>query len=314
MAVALTFFLGACVFLYPTVSNYFAQKNSSRVSDEYTTAVTLYDQEMLARERQKAIEYNEALLGDPVRDPFLEGSGMALPMNYLEVLNVGGTMCTIEIPKIQVKLPVSHGTSRAVLESGVGHVQETALPVGGQGCHSVLTAHTGHASAKLFTDLINLKRGDMFVIYVLSDILYYMVDDVSVIEPEEISMLEPIAGLDCVTLVTCTPYGVNSHRLLVRGVRTEYTPQAQRLLQPEITLYDRLKPYLPIIVVALFFALLLAILLIDTKARKIRRPLLAAAPRDEKEQNEKPPERQRTIEELIDEFEEDSIEEPIDDD
>jgi len=290
--VALIFIVGAGVFLFPTVSNYFAEKNCSRISDEYESAVYKLNEDILVREKQRATEYNEALLGDPVRDPFLEGSGMALPPDYLDVLNVSGAMATIEIPKIQVKLPIYHGTSKAVLDAGVGHVQQTALPIGGVGSHSVLTAHTGHSRAMLFTDLDKLVLGDIFIIYVLTETLYYEVDDITVIVPDEISMLEPIEGKDCITLVTCTPYGVNSHRLLVRGVRTQGGAAPQETgVQTGMRLKDKLRPYIPLAVVPLLVLLMAAVYFLDDFLRKAKkRKLLAASAPDDNEDEAAPAE------------------------
>ena len=253
MIVALMFMLGASIFLYPTVSNYLHEKNSSKITGEYAETVSRLDDETMMREMQKAVVYNEALAGDPVRDPFVAGSGMALPSNYLEVLNIDGIMCTIEIPKIHVDLPVYHGTSEAVLEKAVGHIKETALPIGGVGNHPVLTGHTGVAGAKLFTDLIKVKRGDIFIIRVLKETLYYEVDDISVILPEKISQLNPIEDKDCVTLVTCTPYGVNTHRLLVRGVRIEPSAnEVAELMNTQRSLWNIIWEYKAVFIVVLF--------------------------------------------------------------
>jgi len=258
--VALMFFGGASIFLYPTVSNYFAEKNSSKKADEYSHQVMLLDEETAERELRKAIEYNEALAGDPVRDPFIEGSGMALPTNYLDVLNIGGTMCTIEIPKIHVKLPVLHGTSTEVLERAAGHIRQTAVPIGGVGNHPVITGHTGLSEAKLFTDLINLAEGDIFIIHVLRQTLYYEVYDVSVVLPEDISVLEPIENMDCVTLVTCTPYGVNSYRLLVRGIRAEKPAEEiiRELENAKRTLSEIIIEYSAVFIVILIIILITA--------------------------------------------------------
>ena len=225
LIIALIFIIvGGCIFLYPNVSNYFAEKNQTEAIREYSEAVSNFDQEKIDEELQKAQTYNENLSGEPVHDPFVEGSGYAMPKNYKEVLNIAedGVMAYVEIPKISVYLPIYHGTSSEVLEKGVGHIESTSLPIGGISTHSVLTGHTGLPSAELFTRLDELVEGDIFYIHILNEVLTYKVYEIKVILPDEISELQITSGKDYVTLVTCTPYGVNSHRLLVKAERTEY--------------------------------------------------------------------------------------------
>ncbi len=215
---------GFCIFAYPNVSNYFAEKNQVQMIREYEEMVVQVDEEMLSEEWQKAQTYNENLSGEPVHDPFVAGSGYALPDNYTDVLNISGNgvMAYIQIPKISVNLPIYHGTSTEVLEKGVGHIQSTSVPIGGTSTHCVLTGHTGLPSAELFTRLDELDVGDIFYIHVLNDILTYKIYEIKVILPDKIDELQVTSGRDLVTLVTCTPYGVNSHRLLVKAERTEY--------------------------------------------------------------------------------------------
>lgn len=143
VVILLLLFAGAALFLYPAVSSYLAQRHQIRAVAEYDASVQAAMQERLAEEWEKAQEYNESLAGEPVHDPFLEGSGMALPQNYREVLRVFDTMGAVEIPKIGVNLPIYHGTDAQTLEKGVGHLRQTALPIGGAGTHAVLTGHTG---------------------------------------------------------------------------------------------------------------------------------------------------------------------------
>ncbi|MCL2432996.1 MAG: class C sortase [Clostridia bacterium] len=266
--VALMFLGGALVFLYPTISNYLASINSSRISNDYMEAAALLDAKAIAWEKQKAIEYNEALLGDPVRDPFVDGSGMALPQNYLDVLNIDGIMCTVEVPKVHIKLPVLHGTSKEVLDTAVGHIRQSAVPIGGIGNHPLLTGHTGLSNVKLFTDLVKVEKDDIFIIRVLQDTLYYKVDEISIILPDEISKLEPIKDKDCVTLITCTPYAVNSHRLLVRGVRAEPTEEELADLHRKPSLWMWIRDNSALIVVLMCVLLLSVALLIYKKARR----------------------------------------------
>ena len=216
--------LGVGIFLYPSISNYLAEKNHIDIIRNYDDFIVKIDEEKINEEKEKAKIYNENLSGDPVHDPFVIGSGYALPENYKEVLNVGddGVMGYVEIPKISVYLPIYHGTSDDVLEKGVGHIQNTSVPIGGKSAHSVLTGHTGLPNAELFTRLDELGIGDIFYIHVLDDVLTYKVFETKVILPDKIDELQILNGKDYITLVTCTPYGVNSHRLLVKAERVEY--------------------------------------------------------------------------------------------
>lgn len=225
----LLFLAGACVFFYPTVSNYLAEKNQMKVIENYEETLADTSEEDLSAEWAAAEAYNESLAGEPVHDPFVVGSGYALPDNYTDVLNVDGdgVMGYLEIPKIDVMLPIYHGTSEEVLAEGVGHIESTSLPIGGTTRHAVLSAHRGLPSAKLFTRLDELEVGDLFYIYVLDEVLAYEVDQIQTVLPDELDSLQAVEGEDLVTLVTCTPYGINTHRLLVRGTRTEYIPEEE---------------------------------------------------------------------------------------
>ena len=216
--------LGVGIFLYPSISNYLAEKNHIDIIRNYDNLIVKINEEKINEEKEKARIYNENLSGDPVHDPFVIGSGYALPENYKEVLNVSddGVMGYVEIPKISVYLSIYHGTSDEVLEKGVGHIQNTSVPIGGNSTHSILTGHTGLPNAELFTRLDELGIGDIFYIHVLDDVLTYKVFETKVILPDKIDELRILNGKDYVTLVKCTPYGVNSHRLLVKAERVEY--------------------------------------------------------------------------------------------
>ena len=218
------FLAGVGIFLYPTVSNWMAEHNQSEIIHSYQDKVSEFSGQQLAEEWEKAVVYNENLTGDPVHDPFVMGSGYVIPENYEETLNLNGdgVMCYLEIPKIGVNLPVYHGASEEVLEKGAGHLEATTLPIGGQGRHSVISAHRGLPSAELFTRLDEMEVGDVFYIHVLDQTLAYEVDQIETILPEELEKLAAEDGKDLVTLLTCTPYAVNTHRLLVRGSRIEY--------------------------------------------------------------------------------------------
>ena len=228
----LAFLLGLIIFVYPTLSDYIARRNVIQSANTYERNVTQLSKELTEQMWEDAWKYNDSLSGNPVPDPFIPGSGRVLPENYLKVLDVGeGIMGYIDIPSIKVYLPIRHGTSEKILEKGAGHIEQTSLPIGGTGNLSVLTAHTGFTGAEMFDRLVELKKDDTFMIHVLDETLTYEVDDIQVIRPDEIERLLPVAGEDYVTLVTCTPYGVNSHRLLVRGTRIENLPDIEKAVQ-----------------------------------------------------------------------------------
>lgn len=202
--------------------------NGSFLIDDYSQSVSEESSEEIEAMWKEAYEYNENLLGSPVKDPFIEGSGVTMPNNYSEILNVNGMMGSVKIPKISVDLPIYHTTKESVLKKGVGHLEGSTLPVGGEGTHAVLTRHTGLSNTKLFTDLDLLEEGDMFYLYILDDVLAYEIDEITVIDPEDTQKIKRVDGEDYVTLLTCTPYGVNSHRLLVRGKRVPYDPEVEK--------------------------------------------------------------------------------------
>ena len=172
-------------------------------------------------QRQAAEQYNAMLANATIS----EGGASAPPLAYTEQLTVGGVMCYVDIPKINVYLPVQHGTGAETLEKSVGHVVGTSLPVGGENTHAVLSAHSGMASSKLFSDIDQLTEGDIFYIHVLGNTLAYEVDGINTVVPTDTILLQIEEGKDLVTLVTCTPFGINTHRLLVRGHRVPYTPE-----------------------------------------------------------------------------------------
>lgn len=269
--------VGVGIFLYPTVSNYFATKNQTTAIRTYDEKIEQTNEEEMKAELEKAQEYNENLAGDPVHDPFVEGSGYALPENYTDVLNItdDGIMAYIEIPKISVYLPIYHGTSEEVLQKGVGHIESTSLPIGGTSTHSVLTGHTGLPSAELFTKIDELVVGDFFYIHVLDQLLTYVIYETKVILPDEIDELQITNGEDYITLVTCTPYGVNTHRLLVKAKRTdymEYTPIKEKEQSQNETKTTHKNYYLRgIIIGSIIFIIMLIILIIIIKKLRNKR-------------------------------------------
>ena len=214
----LGFLVGICVLLYPAFSNFWNSKTQSRAIVNYESVLEHLEPEDYSAIFQAAYDYNEALreVEFPLRD-YEQVPG------YYEALKIEGTSIIgyVKIDKIGVELPVYHGTSDEVLNRGVGHLEGSSLPVGGESTHCVMSAHRGLPSAKLFTDLDRLEMGDTFQITVLDRVLTYMVDQVKVITPREIDDLQIVEGKDYCTLFTCTPYGINTHRLLVRGIRIE---------------------------------------------------------------------------------------------
>ena len=207
--------------LYPLVGELLSEKYHSDIETVYTVAIEGTDKTELTAQRQAAEQYNNMLSGATIT----EGGASAPPLPYVEQLTVGGVMAYVDIPKINVYLPVQHGTDADTLEKSVGHVVGTSLPVGGISTHAVLSAHSGMASSKLFSDIDQLAEGDMFYIHVLGEVLAYEVDAINTVLPTDTRLLQIEDGKDCVTLVTCTPFGVNTHRLLVRGHRVPYTPE-----------------------------------------------------------------------------------------
>ena len=216
------FALAGALLIYPWISIIASTKYHSDVETVYANAIADTDNTELANQRRAAEEYNALLRGEAA---VCAGGASAPPMLYAGQLTVGGAMCTIDIPKIGVYLPVRHGTGAETLERAVGHVMGTSLPVGGAGTHAVLSAHSGMASAKLFSDIDQLVKGDVFYIHVLGEVLAYEVDRIATVLPGDTSLLQIEDGQDLVTLVTCTPFGVNTHRLLVRGHRVPYVAE-----------------------------------------------------------------------------------------
>lgn len=209
------------LLFYPLVGELLNEKYHSDVETTYTAVIADTDDAELTAQREAAEQYNAMLSGATIT----EGGASAPPLAYSDQLTVGGVMAYIDIPKINVYLPVQHGTDADTLENSVGHVVGTSLPVGGSSSHAVLSAHSGMASSKLFSDIDQLAEGDTFYIHVLGEVLAYKVDAIHTVLPTDTSLLQIEDGKDLVTLVTCTPFGVNTHRLLVRGHRIPYTPE-----------------------------------------------------------------------------------------
>lgn len=212
------FFIGLLTLFYPTLSNYYNEKIGSKTIYNYENIIDSYDFNKFKEIKDNAIKYNKDL--SKLSDPLIDYKEIK---NYKNILNVNdeGMMGYLSIDKIRVEIPIYHGTSNDTLNSFVGHVEGTSLPIGGNSTHSVLSAHRGLPSAKLFSDLDKLEVGDTFKIIVLDEVLTYKVDKISIVKPNNSKELMNVKDKDYVTLITCTPYGINTHRLLVRGVRVD---------------------------------------------------------------------------------------------
>ena len=230
--ILVTLFIGASLVMmfYPWISNFVNQHQADITVDNYKKKEKSLSEEQKEEMWKKAQMYNADLAKNQVEltDPFVESkSAIKSGLFYNNLLNIdkSGMMCYLEIPCINVNLPVFHGTAASTLERGIGHLEGSSLPVGGKSTHAVLTGHTGLNNAKLFTDLTEVKEGDLFFLHTLGKDLAYRVIEIEVVLPEETQDLLIRKGKDLVTLITCTPYGVNSHRLFVTGIRTKYTPE-----------------------------------------------------------------------------------------
>ncbi len=230
LVICIIFLAGLSLLLYPFVANQWNNYRQKQLISNYEQVVS--DKEAAEgidydAERKKAEEYNEALLPCVLPDSFALAESSGVDPVYMNTLNIAGDemMGSVEIPKINIKIPIYHTTEEEVLNKGAGHLEGSSLPVGGANTHAVISAHRGLPSASLFTDLDQMKVGDHFLLHVLDETLCYEVDKISVVKPEDTSALAVEDGQDLVTLLTCTPYGVNTERLLVRGHRVPYVEE-----------------------------------------------------------------------------------------
>ena len=260
----LIFLLGLSLLLYPAVSDYWNSKHQTRAIAVYSEEVSGLDKEQYQALWADAAAYNASLRERDNAYLLTEEQKAA----YEQLLNVSGLgiMGYIEIPSIDCSLPIYHGTEESVLQIAIGHLEWSSLPVGGESTHCVLSGHRGLPSAKLFTNLDKLQEGDVFLLRVLDEVLTYEVDQILIVEPQEIAALQITEGEDLCTLVTCTPYGINTHRLLVRGHRIENAPEA-RLVRVTADAVQ-IEPLLVAPIVALPMLLLLLILLLLPKRSK----------------------------------------------
>lgn len=224
IAAAAVFLAGLSVLLYPFISNKWNTYRQSRIMTVYEERVQTETESRFREEWEKAWKFNDDLLPMILPDSFAIAEAETEDEEYMSLLNVNGNdiMGIVEIPKISIKIPIYHTTNPEVLELGAGHLHGSSLPVGGESTHAVISAHRGLPSAALFTDLDQMEEGDHFLLHILDEILCYEVDQILIVEPQQTESLAVYKGMDYVTLLTCTPYGINSHRLLVRGHRVPY--------------------------------------------------------------------------------------------
>ena len=224
---AVLFLTALGLTLYPLISNYVNQKYASEIQTAYQEIIQQTDDSILQEAKQRAVSYNLAITPGTA-DAYSEESLSSAAEDYGNQLDIAGNgiIGYVEIPKIQVNLPIYHGTDAEVLDRGVGHLLGSSLPVGGKNTHTILSGHSGMASQKMFTDLEQLTQGDVFYLNVLGETLAYQVTEINTVLPYETDLLGIVPGEDLCTLVTCTPYGINTHRLLVRGSRIPYEKAA----------------------------------------------------------------------------------------
>mgnify|MGYP002797048712 FL=1 len=277
----LMFLIGFGILVYPTVADQWNTYRQSRLISSYERTISDMEPEDFTAEWEKAQAFNDTLTQNSIYgDAFGEEDQELEDTDYWQVLNVGGdgVMGYLSIPKINIKLSIYHGTSDEVLQTGVGHLNGTKLPIGGENTHSVLAAHRGLPSARLFTDIDQLEKGDMFYIHVLDETLAYQVDQIlDMVDKDDHETLEKALqieeGKDQVTLFTCTPYGVNSHRLLVRGTRVPYNGEEETVSTPVDTMLEAVQNYYMIYLILGLSVTLLIILFMRflMKPRKNRK-------------------------------------------
>lgn len=270
------FLTGFGILIYPTAADQWNTYRQSRLISSYEAAVEKMEPEDFSLQWEKARAFNDSFSTNNIYGDIFGSEEQELTDTaYWQVLNVGGdgVMGYLSIPKIHVRLSIYHGVEEEVLQTGVGHLNGTKLPIGGEGTHSVLAAHRGLPSARLFTDIDQLEKGDLFYIHVLDQVLAYQVDQIlDMVDKDDTAVLEEALqiqeGKDLVTLFTCTPYGVNSHRLLVRGTRVPYTGQEDIAATPAETMLEAVQNYYMLYLILGISVTLLGILLL----RVILRP------------------------------------------
>jgi len=275
--------IGAGVLIYPDVSHWYQSQRHHAILQTYSEDMEQLEAQAIAYELGRALEHNNALGGIEAVDPFAPGSGAVLSMEYYNILNFDGMMGRLEIPRINVMLPIFHGTSDDVLDRGVGHLEHTPFPIGGYGNHSILSAHTGLSTHRMFNDLPLLEKGDIFIVTILNNRIAYEVDDINIVLPHEIGILYSDENHDWITLVTCTPYGINTYRYLVRGTRIPYIEN----------MADEIENVVPFINMRMLIIIGFSILFIVTN-------IIIAAKKDEKDKRNKKDEKDRKEEQELD--------------
>lgn len=260
------FFTGLFLLLYPGLSEYWNSFRQSKVISSYTQTVSAMDEQTYDKLWDQAQQYNQKLVQRQNGFSFSE----AMRQEYESLLNPSGDgmMGYIEIPCIGVRLPIYHGTEDSELQNGVGHLEWTSLPVGGPSTHCALSGHRGLPSAKLLSNLDKVKEGDIFILYILGNELTYQVDQIRIVEPEDVSCLSTEEGKDLCTLITCTPYGVNTHRLLVRGHRVENEEDSGTFRVTADAVQIEPVRVAPLVAIPLLLLILLAILLPHTRKKR----------------------------------------------
>ena len=261
----ITFFIGLSVLLYPSISSYWNSKTQSEAIVDYESMLAQYKPEDFAAFFDEADTYNKKL--SDLSDPLVEHN--RLP-DYNDILDIGGNgmMGYITIPKISQELPVYHGTSDSVLSVAVGHLQGTSLPVGGESTHCVVSAHRGLPTAVLFTHLDRMEIGDLFTFTILDRTLTYEVDQIRIVEPDDSSLIQIIDGKDYCTLLTCTPYGINTQRLLVRGHQIDATRANNKYIASEAYHIEPLI-VMPIVALPIIFVLLIYVMFAPVKKESL---------------------------------------------
>ncbi|MGW5983612.1 class C sortase [Bacillus mycoides] len=250
------FLFGLGVFLYPTISNWLATRAHYSEISSYDKKIKALQKKEIERREKEAAEYNKQVQTSTktFADPFAEENSNQ--QAYADALNLGDVMGYIEISKIKIKLPIYQGTSEEVLSRGIGHLDYSSLPVGGENTHTILTGHRGLPSAKLFSDLDKLSEGDLFYIHSLDKILAYKVDQIKVVLPHETEDLQIVENEDFTTLITCTPYGVNTNRLLVRGERVEFNQKEKQEISTEVFMFNKWTVIVPILLLCAFLVVI----------------------------------------------------------
>lgn len=275
IAVVAVFLVGFGLLMYPTFSNLWNEYRNKQLITEYNNSVSDLTDDGIQEIWDAAKAYNDQHKTNTIVDAFGQEEDYVLTHPYDQLLNPSGdeVMGSIEIPKIGVSLAIYHGIGKEALQNGVGHVEGTSLPIGGAGTHAVLAGHRGLPSAKIFTDLDQMEVGDKFYIHVLNQTLAYQVDQIKTVLPEDTSDIAIVDGEDYVTLITCTPYGVNSHRLLVRGTRIPYEEaqeeEEEKQTEQQESFLEKYYSFILLAIGLIVFAII--VIVIVRKAKKNKR-------------------------------------------